>query len=880
MAGKCEETARDYLVFLDKLLGSKRPNFLQATRTAVKVKLKWDKIQNFINNLERLQGSLTLATVLSCRHSAEGNNAEVLTHLKAIQTSQQAQISESANIEATIQLLSNAIQSQGEGSQEAIIAEIRNCLDPILRTRPDLQQPRPADLMLSGTEGEMCRWLDFRQISWRYENVDHAYNHTYEWIFEAPRSHQTWDEFSEYLESNGATRPYFIQGKAGSGKSTLMKYVLQHERTKVGLTKWAGPSCELMVVHYFFWNAGMSLQKTHTGLLRALLHAVLDKHPELIPQAFPKLYHTWKPASNDTEPEYEELKHGLTRLLEKAQFLRLAIFIDGVDEFEGDHSDMSAYLRDLVTDRVKVVVSSRPLNTCLNIFKRCPTLRLQDLTRRDMEIFIQGELTSQDDMTALRAEFPDQAERLSDAILEKAEGVFLWVKLVVRLLLEGIRNGDTFDELQFILQSLPSDLKQLYQRMLSSMNDEHQVQAAEIFQLLRTWQEIFEQQPIPALVLYHAVNNPAATHEASIPWKLEHIANRIRSRCNGLLEISFVNNPTLTEKETREAETPVVTYLHLTVAEFLSLDEVQNVTFGLTERRGYDPLQHLATACLQVMTLKPLLRTRTLKRYMLRLAGICRQATRWSIDSVFYYLCAADEAMSHLSYGKTPWHWSIAEEMTVMGQVVPCLSQFSDIRTFATEQGFCCPKAMLHPVEDINTRFAITAHALGSWVRDRDTDKLFVPSLKRRRGILAYYLETLIGPETVVFGTTIWNVATELCAQAGGALEDELELLVVLLEASRRPELLWSQTYTGGSGLRIISDLRKQIYDMRHSRVTDAIVTEKEHLLWRFEYLVRAHTFPRHPGPQQYKNTGQRSDRGRRRKKLWTRDKARITHHV
>lgn len=187
---------------------------------------------------------------------------------------------------------------------------------------------------------------------------------------------------------------------------------------------------------------------------------------------------------------------------------------------------------------------------------------------------------------------------------------------------------------------------------------------------------------------------------------------------------------------------------------------------------------------------------------------------------------------------------------------------------------------MLHPAEDINTRFAITAHALGSWVRDRDTDKLFVPCLKRRRGILAYYLETLIGPETIVFGTTIWNVATELCAQARGALEDELELLVVLLEASRRPDLLWSQTYTGGHGLDIISDLRRQICDMRHSRVTDAIVTEKEHLLWRFEYPVRAHTFRHHPGPQQYKNTGQRSDRARRRKKLWTRDKARITHYV
>jgi ABC-type lipoprotein export system ATPase subunit len=33
--------------------------------------------------------------------------------------------------------------------------------------------------------------------------------------------------------------PYFIQGKAGSGKSTLMKYVLWHKRTTAKLARWS-----------------------------------------------------------------------------------------------------------------------------------------------------------------------------------------------------------------------------------------------------------------------------------------------------------------------------------------------------------------------------------------------------------------------------------------------------------------------------------------------------------------------------------------------------------------------------------------------------------------------------------------------------------------
>lgn len=125
-------------------------------------------------------------------------------------------------------------------------------MDPVLLSRPDLAQPRSAEVQIPGPEGEICRWLNFRQMSWTYESVDDAYHKTYEWMFEPPKNYKKWSSFDAYLRAEAKQEPYFINRKAGSGKSTLMKFLLQNRRTKEHLKHWAGSSGELLTLHYFF----------------------------------------------------------------------------------------------------------------------------------------------------------------------------------------------------------------------------------------------------------------------------------------------------------------------------------------------------------------------------------------------------------------------------------------------------------------------------------------------------------------------------------------------------------------------------------------------------------------------------------------------------
>ena len=72
--------------------------------------------------------------------------------------------------------------------------------------------------------------LHFPEISERHNRIMVAHEHTFHWVFEDPASGGTpWPSFTEWLRSGSGV--YWITGKAGSGKSTLMKFIYNDART-------------------------------------------------------------------------------------------------------------------------------------------------------------------------------------------------------------------------------------------------------------------------------------------------------------------------------------------------------------------------------------------------------------------------------------------------------------------------------------------------------------------------------------------------------------------------------------------------------------------------------------------------------------------------
>lgn len=143
---------------------------------------------------------------------------------------------------------------------------------------------------------EIVDILSYPDISARQVQIDHQFDgieNSYDWIFDEPQTRPSlssdrttpqeqgplWDDFARWLKSGHGV--YWINGKAGSGKSTLMNYICTHKRRVELLKEWCSTR-RLLTPMFFFWNSGSLLQKSIDGLLRSLIHQMIEECRELI----------------------------------------------------------------------------------------------------------------------------------------------------------------------------------------------------------------------------------------------------------------------------------------------------------------------------------------------------------------------------------------------------------------------------------------------------------------------------------------------------------------------------------------------------------------------------------------------------------------------
>jgi hypothetical protein len=273
---------------------------------------------------------------------------------------------------------------------------------------------------------------------------------------------QTWLQSSNDL--------FWIYGKAGSGKSTLMKFLFEHEQTRVHLDNWAHGN--VTIAASFFWSAGSDLEKSIAGLLRALLYQVMNQHPELIQVMIPERWKAVLRSSTQQKPWTEKELLTALKLLSQAPIsnLRLFFLIDGLDEFSGDHQDLIESLQELNNSpAIKICVSCRPWIVFESAYQsnvHC-TMELHKLTVRDIDIYIAARLESMRHQGVLTGH---QLETLGNDVRVRAEGVFLWVTLAIRDLRRGIGKRDSMPVLQKRLANYPSELQDFYQQILDNID--------------------------------------------------------------------------------------------------------------------------------------------------------------------------------------------------------------------------------------------------------------------------------------------------------------------------------------------------------------------------------------------------------------------------
>lgn len=258
-----------------------------------------------------------------------------------------------------------------------------------------------------------------------------------------------------------------------------MRFISEHSRTMEILREWAGK--DVIVAKFFFWNAGnagTTMEKSQRGLLQSLLFQVMDGHREIISHVVPDRWNGSKSRVTSPPPwTLNELSKALEAIIHSSMIKsRLCFFIDGLDEFEGDHYDFVKYLAHLSgSHAIKLCVSSRPWKVFLDAYGPFTerNFALQELTATDMDKYIQQNLEHDDRFKRLAQQDP-AASNLIWLIRFRAEGVFLWVKLVVKELRRGLGESDTVNELQKRLNRLPTELNALFQHILDNIDPIYQ----------------------------------------------------------------------------------------------------------------------------------------------------------------------------------------------------------------------------------------------------------------------------------------------------------------------------------------------------------------------------------------------------------------------
>ncbi|KAI1414461.1 hypothetical protein F5Y13DRAFT_158602 [Hypoxylon sp. FL1857] len=403
---------------------------------------------------------------------------------------------------------------------------------------------------------QFLRSLRFPAMNERRNNLIDSHEKTFRWVFgtdDCDVDYTPWDNFSDWLKSDCGI--YWISGKPGSGKSTLIKYIIESPLTKSALDIWrAGPK----ILSHFFWKPGSKMQNNIKGLLCSILHQVFLFDTNILDSTLATISSLLVKES-DTDWSIKELKALCFTVLDSYPS-PLCIFLDGLDEVCEEDGPLA--LLKLVNDlstlaNIKICVASRSEPLLRSALCRYQQLRLQDLTRDDMRKYADAQISPY--VTQHRISRKD-ARSITHSLVDKAEGVFLWLYLAARSLVRGLENGDTTEEVRQRLDEMPNELSKLYSDMWTRMNGDtrlYRENAAWYFNLMiasQSMEALLHQSGMRGkhvlttvfhfmATIEHSVqdvfiNKRSTMDAASLQLLCNKTRNTVQVRCAGLLEIS------------------------------------------------------------------------------------------------------------------------------------------------------------------------------------------------------------------------------------------------------------------------------------------------------------------------------------------------------
>ncbi|KAF3025885.1 hypothetical protein E8E14_014834 [Neopestalotiopsis sp. 37M] len=299
---------------------------------------------------------------------------------------------------------------------------------------------------------------------------------------------QTFGGFKRWLRDEPDSKLYWVSGKPGAGKSTLMKYLVEQiENIKV-------MDGTQLVIHHFFWLGTTNSRSKYNdmkGMFMTILRQILDYDlPNIslaatLMQKIPRIRQKEYP----TEWSLGELQVATQEALQLlSSHYSIYVLLDALDEHlpAANHDELLQTIKQLESmPKVRLVVSSRREKIFERSLSGATQLLLQNLTAPDIHFFALDSLKN-----TMDSDDSESMEFLNDTvqtIVEKADGVFLWARLAVDSIKRGLIDGNSMDELRDRLDDMPTELSDYFGSIWKRLGDDqkrYQTRAANVFSLL------------------------------------------------------------------------------------------------------------------------------------------------------------------------------------------------------------------------------------------------------------------------------------------------------------------------------------------------------------------------------------------------------------
>ncbi|KAB8360563.1 hypothetical protein FH972_024303 [Carpinus fangiana] len=397
----------------------------------------------------------------------------------------------------------------------------------------------------------MMASLELDEVAAREEAVSNAYESTFDWVFTDSKL-----GFRRWLQS--ANNVFWIAGKPGSGKSTLMKYIWHDARTQKTLGT-SDRDVKLLKAKFFFHDRGSYAQKSFEGLLQSIIHQLLLQEPilkESVETVFIKRALTYqRPWS------LEELEGAFDNILtQKTARVHIFLHLDALDEYDGSKEVLCHFIQKTTTllpdsyTQIGICFASRPWNIFNDYFGQSPGLKIHEHTSKDMRTYAKAKIESRPPLHKLIKSLKRTPKHLTyesilTGIVSKAQGVFLWVALMIEDLLKQSSDGLRVESIPHILQSMPDRLEDFYERIVSKIPQEYRVETYVMLEsVLRTRGNL----SLRGLAMTLECAQPGSEHFPTCmdlcrlsmdTFDPENMARLVSSRCGGLLEVVQVNRP-------------------------------------------------------------------------------------------------------------------------------------------------------------------------------------------------------------------------------------------------------------------------------------------------------------------------------------------------